>query len=413
MISVSFHTFGCKCNLSDTNDIALRLLEHGTFHILDSELKADIHVINTCAVTASAEAQARNLVRKLDKNNKDSLIIVSGCSRRRDKEAYETLFKELSSNNKYLTYNNLEQDILSQISEYINVDGVNSRADITSSVFRTRAFVKIQDGCESFCSYCIVPFVRGKEKSKEQEKIINEINKLYSDGIKEIVLTGINVGSYKNGLENLLKTILKDTKMPRIRLSSLRPSKLSSELLELMTDKRICPHLHISLQSGSDKILKLMNRHDYTAEDFKNSLERYYAALKVRSLFVAADVIAGFPQEDINDFKHTYDVINDSPVNKLHVFVFSPRPLTKALEMKGAVEVSEAKQRSAKLLELSDQKYFASLNGMVGKTVEVLWEDNTKGHSENYYPISGQGKKNTLEHRSILSVDLENKTLIV
>ncbi len=413
MISVSFHTFGCKCNLSDSNDMALRLLDNGAFNILDSELKAEIHIINTCAVTASAESQARNLVRKLDKNNKDSLIIVSGCSRRRDRDVYEILFKELSANNKYLAFNNLEQDIFSQISKHLNVDVLNNKTNIISSVFRTRAFVKIQDGCESFCSYCIVPFVRGKEKSKGQEQIIDEINKLYSEGIKEIVLTGINIASYKNGLENLLKMILKDTKMPRIRLSSLRPSKLSTELLEIMTEKRICPHLHISLQSGSDKILRLMNRHDYSSADFKDSLERYYLALKVRSLFVAADVIVGFPEEDINDFKRTYDVINDSPVNKLHVFVFSPRPGTKALEMKNTVDIIEAKQRSAKLLELSDKKYFASLKNMVGKKVEVLWEDDTKGHSDNYYPISGQGIKNTLEDRTVLSADLENKTLIV
>ncbi len=413
MVKVSFHTFGCKCNLSDTNDMALSLLEKGPFLILDGELKADIHVINTCAVTASAEAQARNLVRKLDKNNSSSIILVSGCSNRNQQSSYEDLFKTLSMQNKYSAFDNLKQDICKVVSSFIDIGPLDNAKSTASSVFRTRAFVKVQDGCESFCSYCIVPFVRGKEQSRPKDKIIEEINRLYSEGIKEIVLTGINVGSFKGGLEPLLEEILSATKMPRIRLSSLRPSKLSPRLIELMQEKRICPHLHVSLQSGSDKVLKLMNRNDYTVSDFKSSSKAYFEALKGRSPFMAADVIVGFPGEDKEDFEQTYSAIRDSQLNKLHVFIFSPRPGTKAFGMKTEVLPAESKRRSQLLLDLSRKKYLASLNSMVGKSIEVLWEDNSTGHSENYYPVIGQGKKNTLEQKIVLDIDEENEVLIV
>lgn len=413
MIRVSFHTFGCKCNLSDTNDMALSLLEKGPFTILDGDIKADVHVVNTCAVTASAEAQARNLVRKLDKGNKGSLIIVSGCSNRRKQGLYDELFKSLSGHNRYKAFDNLKDDICNVVSDLISTGPAALSLSEKSSVFRTRAFVKVQDGCESFCSYCIVPFVRGKERSRPKDLIISEVNKLYGEGIKEIVITGINIGSFKGGLEPLLEDILKRTKMPRIRLSSLRPSKLTPRLIELMTENRICPHLHISLQSGSDRVLKMMNRHDYTALDFEASSKRYFEALKGRSPFMAADVIAGFPGEEADDFESTYRLVETSRLNKLHVFMFSPRPGTKAFDMKGPVGPAESRRRSQRLLDLSRSKYTASLNEMCGKKVEVLWEDELMGHSENYFPITGKGIKNTIEIRTVLGVDEKNGALIV
>ncbi len=412
MIKVSFHTFGCKCNLSDSNNMALSLLEKGTFVISEAEKIADIHIINTCTVTASSDAQARNLIRKLDRANINSLIVVSGCSTRNAQKAYEKLFKELNEKNRYITFDNLKQDVCSVVMPFVSSD-INSYADSskTSSVFRTRALIKIQDGCNSFCSYCIVPFVRGREKSRPLDQIINEINKLYSEGIKEAVITGINIGSYEYGLENLVEKILIETKIPRIRLSSLRPSKLNNRLIELMSEKRVCPHLHISLQSGSDKILRLMNRHDYTSNDFKTSAKRFFEVLKVREPFMAADVIVGFPGEDNEDFKHTYELLKNSDINKLHVFVFSPRPDTKAFDMKTNITSVEAKKRSKILLEFSKQRYLESLNNMVGKQVEVLWEDDSRGHSDNYYSVVGQGKKNTLESKTVVGIDEENETL--
>ena len=190
MIKVSFHTFGCKCNLSDSNDMALSLLEKGPFIICESEKIADIHIINTCTVTASSDAQARNLIRKLDRANTNSLIVVSGCSTRNAQKSYEKLFKELSGKNKHIAFDNLKQDVCSVVTSFAP-GGINNETESSkiSSVFRTRALIKIQDGCNSFCSYCIVPFVRGREKSREPIQIINEINKLYSEGIKEAVIT--------------------------------------------------------------------------------------------------------------------------------------------------------------------------------------------------------------------------------
>jgi len=415
MIKVSFHTFGCKCNVSDSNSIALKLMDIGAFEVLDAEGRADVHIVNTCTVTSSADAQARNLIRKLDRNNKDSLMIVTGCSCRRSAEEYEKLPLD---RNKLRVIDNLKSDVVELIIKEL---GLNEAKSVTAKcgvkniapVFRTRAFVKIQDGCESFCSYCIVPFVRGEEKSRALDDVVSEVKALEDREIKEVVLTGINIGNYKYGLEKLIENILNSTSKIRIRLSSIRPSKVSERLLDLMLEKRLCPHFHISLQSGCDKILKLMNRHDYTARDFISISQNINKKLGHRSPFITADVIVGFPHEKEDEFKQTLNTLDSTHINKLHVFVFSPRPGTKAFDMKERDNGALIKERRDILLDFSDVRYKNSLKNMKGKTVDVLWETDNFGHSENYYPVTGPGELNKIITYKVKDLDLKDLNLIV
>jgi threonylcarbamoyladenosine tRNA methylthiotransferase MtaB len=410
-MKISFHTFGCKSNLYDTNQLASLILERKIFEISEHEIIADIHLINTCTVTSSSDSQARNLIRRINLKNDFSTVIITGCSVRRSFLDYEKLINSLNTkNNKFIVLKNIDNKSFLKIIEPLNLKENSSKNKKTmSSVFRTRAFVKITDGCNNFCSYCIIPFVRGNEKSRDILDIVGEVSKLESEGIKEVVITGINTGNYSMGIENLLEKLLELTSIPRIRISSLRPSKISNKLIEIMQNKRICPHLHVSLQSGSNKILKLMNRLDYNSKDFLDKLEEFYSKNKFRNPFIAADVIVGFPGEDEGDFEQTLTVLQKSKINKLHVFVFSPRPGTKAFDMKQGCSKENRRRRDV-LLEFSKNRYFLSLENMIGKKAEILWEKNNTGRTENYYPVLGEGMPNTIQN-DVFIKDLNKEKL--
>jgi len=410
MLKISFHTFGCKNNLADTNKIIKDLQGFSEVELLDSEIVAGIHVINTCTVTASSDAQARNLLRRINKHNKGAVVIVTGCSVRRNSDDYKKLKEEVKwAGNTLEVCDNLVDDIVKIIKKKHHFTH-NKVVEKNLKLFRTRVFVQIQDGCEHFCSYCIVPFVRGEPKSRDIKEIISEAQALENSGIKELVITGINIGDYDGGLESVVSAILKDTNSIRIRLSSLRPSRITEELIELMNEKRVCPHLHISLQSASDKVLNLMNRHDYTAKDFLSVCKMVDKKLGNRSPFIAADVIVGHPGEDEKAFLESFNVIEQSSLNKLHVFPYSPRPGTAAFSMKRPNSEQIVKRRDT-LLDFSEKRFIASLKQMQGKTIEVLWETSTYGHSENYYPVEGIGTPNTIEQIEVKVVDLAGQTL--
>jgi threonylcarbamoyladenosine tRNA methylthiotransferase MtaB len=415
-MKISFHTFGCKCNLYDSNQIASVLCEDPLFEVAEGELKADVHVVNTCTVTSSADAQARNLIRQLDRNNSNSLIVVIGCSVRNNRNSnndtdYEKIAAELKSRgNRFIIADNMKEDVAASISKEFGKH-LSGSGKVTP-VFRTRAFVKITDGCNNFCSYCIVPHVRGREKSRTIDDIVSEVKTLEASGIKEVVITGISIGDYSFGLEDLLETLIRSTKNIRFRISSLRPSKISHRLVELMKEDRLCPHLHVSLQSASDKVLGLMNRVDYKAVDLSNAIKYFYKTLEYRSPFIAADVIVGFPGEGEDEFKETLKVLNDVPMNKLHVFVFSPRPGTKAYDMKKENDGVVRKRRD-ELLKFSEERYMGSLSNMVGREVRVLWENGTEGYTENYYPAQGRGIPNTIQSCKIVDVDVKSLHLNV
>jgi len=406
MLKISFHTFGCKNNLADTGKIVVELQDFSDVEIVEAELKADIHVVNTCTVTSSSDAQARNLLRRLSRHNKGSLIVVTGCSVRRNTEEYKKLCQEIKKGG-----NDLEvcDNLNEEIGKIIKKRGALLIKDVTtthSKSFRTRVLLQVHDGCDHFCSYCIVPFVRGEPKSRPLQDIITEAKTLESHGIKELVITGINIGDYEEGLETLIEELLKATKNVRFRLSSLRPSRITPQLIGLMKEKRLCPHFHISLQSASNKVLNLMNRHDYKGADLVDISKLVNERIGHRDPFMAADVIVGHPGEEEKDFLESLKILEQSSLNKLHVFPFSPRPGTAAFLMKKSME-SEVRKRRDILLEFSDKRYLASLKSMKGKTVEVLWETDTYGHSENYYPIKGNGTPNQIQSCKVNDVDLK------
>jgi threonylcarbamoyladenosine tRNA methylthiotransferase MtaB len=394
-LKISFHTFGCKCNFYDSNTIAKNLCLKDV-KLLNGSLNADIHIINTCSVTNSADSQSRNLLRRLDKKNNNKVLIVTGCGVRKKDKSFEDLNLE---NNKAYVIDNFKVSIADFILDLFKLK--NKEKTEKKLIFRTRAYVKVSDGCSSFCSYCIIPFLRGKERSRKLSEIISEIKSFQKEGIKEIVLTGINLGNYKYGLENLLNEILLKTDIPRIRLSSLRPSKITDKLIKIMENKRICKHIHLSLQSGSNKILKLMNRLDYKKDDFLKTVKKLRK--NFNNIFIAADVIVGFPGEKDTEFKETLDLIKKTSLNNLHVFTFSPRPMTKAYNMK--ITCSNMKERRDVLLKLAKEKHDRSLKKILAKDIEVLWEKNTFGYTSNYYPVKGKGKINTITKEKVKKVE--------
>ncbi|MBN1114646.1 MAG: radical SAM protein, partial [Oligoflexia bacterium] len=269
--------------------------------------------------------------------------------------------------------------------------------------------------CNSYCSYCIIPYVRGRESSRSIDDVVREVTELEKNGIKEVVISGINLGSYRYGVENLLETLLEKTGKCRFRLSSLRPSGITNDIIKLLKNTRVCPHLHISLQSGSDRILKLMNRHDYSGDDFVRITEKINHGLSGRMPFIAADVIAGFPGESDADFNETVKVLGSSRINRLHVFAFSPRPGTRAFDMR-LCDSSTVNRRKKVLLEFSDRVYSGSVRNMNGRDVEVLWEADGRGITENYFEAITDGTFkpaiNTVSRCRVTGINYEKMQIV-
>lgn len=401
-MNISFHTFGCKTNVCDSEEIASKLPLN--FNINENLLDADVHVINTCTVTNSSDSQARNLINKIEKINNGSLIIITGCSVRNND--YKDFVSKLLKN-KYLILDNFKSDVSSSILNYYKLEPVLKN----NLKFRSRAYIKVGDGCNNFCSYCIIPYVRGRLINRAVSSIIEEIKTLEDSGVKELVLTAICLDAYEYGLLNLLETILKNTKDIRIRLSSLRPSSVNENLIKLFTEHRLRPHFHISLQSGSNNILKLMNRHDYKSDTFINSTLMIKDILKDRSPFVGADIIVGFPGEGEAEFKETLDTLEKSYFTNLHVFKFSPRKRTEAYELNKNYKSINLKERSTVLLDIASKNYQKGLKSMLGKNCEVLWETSSSAYTENYFPVKGSGKKNLIEVLTIKEIE-KNKLLV-
>lgn len=370
-MKISFITFGCKVNQSETQKWE-KLLKLRGYEIVNNPAEADVWIINTCAVTHKAEVQSRQAINKAKKLGKKALV--TGC--------YVELAK-LKDNENIKVLLNFEKDSL--INHFRQI---NKSKDLNIS--RHRAIIKIQDGCDHFCSYCIVPFLKGKPRSYGTDEIINEILHYESLGIKEIVLSGINIGIYGKDLENislkeLIKLILQKTSIPKIRLSSIEINYIDDELLEVISDKRICKHLHIPLQNGSNRILSLMNR-PYTVEEFIDKIERVLSFYP--EIAIGTDIIVGFPSETEEDFKKTLQLIEKTNFSYIHVFTYSQRPFTKASEMPEQIPENLKKARATTLLEIAEKKRNDYIKRFVGKELEAIIE-NQKNNlfsatSDNY-----------------------------
>ncbi len=400
MKKVAFHTIGCKLNFAETNAIGEEFLRRG-YKIVDFAEGADVYVINTCSVTENAEKECRQIIRRALRNNSKAFVAVTGCyAQLRPSELAEIKGVDvvLGAKEKFELFDkidSLEKQNLSCI--YVSpIDEVNDFHSAFSTVAnsRTRAFLKIQDGCDYTCTYCTIPKARGKSRSMHPDKLIKEFKALLQFGYKEIILTGVNVGEYGRKIGTNLYEVLKQLiSIPgdfRIRISSIEPNLLSKEILELTAgSEKLCNHFHIPLQSGSDNVLRLMQRR-YNTAYYEDLI--YLAKEIVPDLGIGVDVIVGTPGETETDFQMTYDFLKKLPVSYLHVFTYSERPGTKALEIDGKVPVPERKRRNKILRELSDEKRKTFYESMVGQKVSVLFEEHygdgfLKGFTENYIRV--------------------------
>ena len=390
--------------------MAQKLIEHG-FEIVEFGTIADIYIINTCTVTNIADRKSRQMARRAKQLNPKSIVVAVGCYAQVAKSELEKIdeIDLILGNNeknqivKYLENYNIEKkqeiiDIFSQ-KEYLEY------GDITYTE-KTRAVVKIQDGCDRFCTYCIIPYARGRVRSRTVENILEEIKKNVENGIKEVVITGIHIASYGKDLNNislinLLESINQIPDLKRIRLGSLEPTIITDEFVTRLSKlEKICHHFHLSLQSGCNDTLKRMNRR-YTVEEFKKVIERLKRTYP--EVAITTDIIVGFPGETEEEFEQTKKFLKDIKFYKMHVFKYSPRKGTKAATMNAQVSGEIKEKRSNELICISNKNEQEYIEQFIGKEMEVLLEeqegDYIKGHTENYITVkikANQGNENEL-----------------
>lgn len=388
-------TLGCKVNSYESNFMKEALVKNG-FSFCNLNEKCDILILNTCTVTDTSDKKSLKEVRRLKRENPNAILVVCGCSVQNDKTKYDDLGINI------LMGNINKSNIVSIIEKYLDdktpVEYVaktrdlpfeNMEVDISD---HTRAYIKIEDGCDNFCSYCIIPFVRGKKRSKDFSLVLREVQHLANNGYKEIVLTGIDTGGYEsNGkdLTDLIHEMSKINGIERIRQSSIEITQINEKFIEeLKNNKKICDHIHIPLQSGSDSILKLMNR----KYDLKYFFDKIDMIRSVRpDISITTDVIVGFPGETEEMFLETMETCKKINFSKIHAFPYSERKGTKASMMDGKVPESVKHERVKKLLELSDSLEKSYYDKFKGKNKDVLIEEvnefGSKGHTSNYLMV--------------------------
>ena len=417
---VRFVTLGCKVNQYETNAMAQKFLEKG-YQIIEEitpeneDIKPDICIINTCTVTNMSDRKSRQMLRRMKEKNPSTIVVAVGCYAQVAKEELSKI-PEID----LVLGNNEKVEIVKYVEEYINnhinnveLDDVmyskefSDFGDVTYTE-KTRAVIKIQDGCDRFCSYCIIPYARGRVRSRKPESIISEITQIASKGIKEVVITGIHIASYGKDfamskdskltnyrLIDLLEEINEIQGIKRIRLGSIEPLLITVEFVERLKKlEKICHHFHLSLQSGCDETLKRMNRR-YTIEQFKEIVRLLRNAYSDVNL--TTDIIVGFPGETDEEFNKTYQFLKEIKFYKMHVFKYSPRKGTKAAVMPNQINGDIKEERSKKLIELSDRNEIEYNKSYIGKNVEVLFEEEKdgmyKGHTQNYILVYCQSKE--------------------
>ena len=419
MKTVAFITLGCKVNQYETNAMSQKLIEEG-YKIVEHTQKADIYIINTCTVTNMSDRKSRQMIRRAKEINPKATIIAVGCYVQVAKKEIENI-KEID-----LALGNEEKvDIVKYCNEIIQKNKKEEIADVmqsrkfaefgeTSYTEKTRAVIKVQDGCDRFCSYCIIPYARGRVRSREPEHIIKEIKQIANEGIKEVVITGIHIASYGKDFKkdykliDLLEEINKIDGIERIRLGSIEPLLITEEFVQrLVKLEKICEQFHLSLQSGCDETLKRMNRR-YTTQQFEEIVKRLRKAYD--NVNLTTDIIVGFPGETDEEFAKTYKFLEKIKFYKMHIFKYSPRKGTRAEQMPQQIEPQLKEERSKKLIELSDKNEKEYNSEYVGKRVEVLWEEQKneiyKGHTKNYVLVEMKAKPSENKENVIESVQI-------
>jgi len=383
--TVALQTLGCKLNQAETESLARKFLEAG-YQIVAPDHAADIYLLNTCTVTHIADRKCRNLLRLAHRRNPDTLIVATGCYAERAAAEIGGIEGVV------LVVGNRDKERLVEIvqAKTNGHESCGSGDILRSSPFRTRALIKIQEGCSQPCSFCVVPRVRGREQSRPQEDVIAEVKARVAEGYKEVILTGTRIGSYgqEGGLRALVERILSESEVQRLRLSSLEPCDLTPELLSLWKDRRLCPHIHLPLQSGSDSVLRRMGRVYYTVDYERAAV---LARQVVPNLSLTSDIMVGFPGEGEEEFGESYRFCERMGFAAMHVFPYSARPGTKAARMADKVGDSEKKRRCQAMLDLARRVSRSFRERFVGQGMNVLWEGNKDGIwfglTENYMRV--------------------------
>ena len=396
----AFYTLGCKVNQYESGAMAQELERYG-IECVDFHEDADIYVINSCTVTAESDRKTRQAVRRFRSNHPDSIIVLAGCMVQADSQAARNLPEAdivLGNKNTDKLYGLILQFINSG-SRVVSVEphqtGDKFRGNTVSSYAdKTRAIVKIEDGCNRFCSYCIIPYARGRVRSKPIEEIKEEVSGLSSNGYKELVLVGINLSAYGSDsgsdIVEAVRTAASVDGVRRVRLGSLEPDHITNEVLQGLSEiPEFCPQFHISLQSGCDKTLKKMNRH-YDTVEYED------LCLKIREMWedasITTDIMVGFPGESESDFNISLDFVKKIGFEKVHVFPYSRRPGTPAASMENQVGNSVKQHRSEIMADECEKIRTAALKGKIGRTVEIIPEENhngvIRGYTADYTPVA-------------------------
>ena len=428
MKKVALHNLGCKVNAYETEAMQ-EMLEHAGYEIVPFQEGADIYVINTCTVTNIADRKSRQMLHRARKMNPDAVVVAAGCyvQAQAEKQVIDPCIDIVLGNNK-------KQDLLTALQAYEEAHGdlrevidINHTKEyenlhLTKQGEHTRAYIKVQDGCNQFCSYCIIPYARGRVRSRAKEDVA-EVTDLAKNGYQEVVLTGIHLSSYGIDFENednllsLIRAVHEIEGIKRIRLGSLEPRIITEEFVQAIAAlPKMCPHFHLSLQSGCNETLKRMNRR-YTSEEFYEKCEILRKYFEKPAL--TTDVIVGFPQETEEEFETTYEFLKKICFYETHIFKYSKREGTKAAVMQGQIPEQIKAKRSARLIELGEKNRRAYEESFLGKTVEVLVEEKSDvngkemwtGHTKEYMKIALESEKNL--QNCILNVQIKDGREII
>ena len=412
----AYYTFGCKVNFADSCMIARNLIDKGLTEVpIDQD--AEIYIINTCSVTEKADKKAEHFIRKLNRRSPESKIIVTGCYAQLKPEKISKIpgvSKVVNAKNKFNINTYLDEKLNYQNSDIASVKDFNISYSINE---RTRAFIKIQDGCDYTCSYCTIPKARGKSRSGTISSIIENINTVVNQGVHEIILSGINIGDFgKDTNENLLKLLLeleKIKKLNRYRISSIEPNLLNDPIIKLIAkSNKAVPHLHIPLQSGNNEILKSMKRR-YTIEDYDKLIKKINKYIP--GICIGVDVIVGYPGEDDEDFIKTYNYLNNLNISYLHVFSYSDRENTHSFKLKSKVNSNQKSYRRKLLQKLSKEKFYNYINNNLNQTKKVLFENYNDGIvdglTDNYIRVYVHGDRKLINQIKDVKI-IKNETSV-
>ncbi len=419
---IAFKTLGCRLNHYETDSIATQFVE-SDYEVVPFEEEADIYLINSCTVTHESDKKVKTFIKRAHRSNNNAMTVVMGCmanSKKESLEARDDVSLVIENEKKSYVHSLIDAQMKGEILELDSLQENRFNYGIAAPIFHTRSLIKIQDGCDNFCSFCIIPQVRGRGVSRPVADILNNIKELVAAGYKEVVITGVNIGRYKsNGLnfEGLLTQILDLEGDFRVRISSLEPDGFSDDFYKLFLHPKLTPHLHLCLQSGSDRILKSMRRM-YNVEQFR----RVVTTMRehIPHFNFTTDIIVGFPTETDEDFQQTLQLMKELQFGHVHTFKYSKRKKTKAANMKEQVPENIKSQRSEQVRVLAEELKASYREQFIEKTQKVLIErvfDNyATGHGENFVPVKILGtdfQKNTFCEVKIKDIDKENDSGLI